>query len=303
MKSENIMGRNTELYRRSPVASSFAKPGRADMERLNGSEIQAWEGTAVFNACRSSFLRTRLESWIKASRSGGAAPLLKDLYGAEEETRLDDAMLLMQQGNDFIYVHQGSSSVREYGMIFRGVLLSSLTGSMTSSFRRVYNAAMSDMRPRYMQFRTDFSARHVRWERIALPLVSDEHQTTKFLMLYSEPMDDKLDILQATFDRSSIGMIAAAKALGESRSLEDAEILLINARAKTMLGLGEDDNKLNCVRDMRDWVQNKLKWVLVSEPKSTSGRTIMAYRDNTVSKNITVVIEPIDHFVIFHFID
>jgi len=294
---------NTELYRRQPVASSATRPGRADLEHLNGSEIQVWDGASIFGVCRSPLLRSRLESWIKATRTAGAVPLLKDMYGAEEEARLDESMLLMQQGTDFIYVHQGSTSVREYGKIFRGVLLSSITGSMSSSFRNIYNMSLHDMRPRYMQFRTDFSTRHVRWERIALPLVSDEQLTTKFLLLYSSPMDDRLEILQSAFDRSSIGMIAAAKAIGEGKALEDAEILLINARAKEMLKLSDEGPQLSHVRDMRDWVQNSRKWTMVAEPKTTSGRTIISYRDESVSKNITVVIEPIDHFVIFHFLD
>jgi hypothetical protein len=297
------MARNTELYRRDPNAPPIKRPGRADLELLNGSEIQVWEGAAIFATCRSAFLRSRLESWIKVSRFGGAPPLLKDLYGAEEESHLQDSMLLVQQGTDFIYVHQGSESVQEYGKIFRGVLLSSITGSMSTSFRRHYNAAVEDMHPRYMQFRTDFSARHVRWERIVLPLVSDEQQTTKFLLLYSEPLDDKLDILQAAFDRSSIGMIAAAKAIGEGVALEEAEILLINARAKAMLKLSDDGPQLSCVRDMRNWVQNVRKWVQVSEPKVTSGRTIILYRDDQQEKDITLVVEPIERFVIFHFID
>lgn len=294
---------NTELYRRQPATSSAARPGRADLEHLNGSEIQVWDGAAIFSVCRSPFLRARLESWIKATRTAGAVPLLKDMYGAEEESRLDECMLLMQQGTDFIYVHQGSTSVREYGKIFRGVLLSSISGSMSSSFRNIYNTALHDLRPRYMQFRTDFSTRHLRWERIALPLVSDEQLSTKFLLLYTSPMDDKLEILQSAFDRSSIGMIAAAKAIGEDKGLEDAEILLINARAKAMLKLVEDGPQLSHVRDMRDWVQNIRKWTMVTEPKTTSGRTIISYRDDSVSKNITVVVEPFDHFVIFHFMD
>lgn len=297
------MARNTELYRRQQIVSPDSRPGRADLENLNGSAIQVWDGTAVFKVCRSPFLRTRLESWIRATRAAGAAPLLKDLYGAEEEARLDESMLLIQQGTDFVYVHQGSASVREYGKIFRGVLLSSITGSMSTSFRNIYNATINDLRPRYMQFRTDFSTRHVRWERIALPLVSDEKLSIKFLLLYSEPMDDKLDILQAAFDRSSIGMIAAAKSIGDGKTLEDAEILLVNSRAKSMLKLPEEGPQLSNVRDLRDWVQNHRKWTQVTEPKTTSGRTIISYRDEAVSKNITVVLEPIDHFVIFHILD
>jgi hypothetical protein len=295
--------RNTELYRRQGPDSSAAHSGRLDLTRLDGSEIQVWEGTGVFGVCRSLFLRSRLENWIKASRSVGAAPLLKDLYGFEEETHLGDAMLLLQQGDDFIYVHQGTNSVHEYGKVLRGVLLSSISGNMSLSFRHHYNAAAADMRPRYMQFRTDFSARHVRWERIVLPLVSDEKQTTKFLLLYSEPLDDKLEILQAAFDRSAIGMVAAAKTIGEDKTLEDAAILLANHRARTMLGMDEHVLPVSTVRDLRAWVQNARKWEQISEPKTTLGKTIIGFRDKEKSKNITVVIEPIEHFVIFHFLD
>ncbi len=296
--------RNTELYRRQPpVTHEVRSLVRADTVRLGGSEIQVWEGTSVFSICRSLFLRSRLESWIKASRTAGAAPLLKELYGFEEEAHLDDAMLLLQQGDDFVYVHQGTNSVQEYGKIFRGVLLSSIPGNMGLSFRRHYNAALSDMRPRYMQFRTDFSVRHARWERVVLPLVSDENQTTKFLLLYSEPLDDKLEILQAAFDKSSIGMVAAAKTIGEEKTLEDAAILLVNHRARSMLEMDEDFIPVSTVRDLRAWVQNVRKWEQIGEPKTTLGKTIIGFRDKNRAKNITVVIEPIEHFVIFHLLD
>ncbi len=296
--------RNTELYRRqSSPRVETSPPVRADLARLGGSEVQAWEGTAVFSVCRSLFLRSRLENWVKATRSAGAAPLLKELYGFEEEARLDDAMLLLQQGDDFIYVHQGTNSVHEYGKVFRGVLLSSIVGNMGLSFRRLYNAALADMRPRYIQFRTDFSARHVRWERVVLPLVSDEQQTTKFLLLYSEPLDDKLEILQAAFDKSSIGMVAATKMIGEDKALEDASILLVNNRARSMLGMDEDFVPVSTVRDLRAWIQNVKKWEQIDEPKTTLGKTIIGFRDKEKAKNITAVIEPIEHFVIFHFLD
>ena len=295
--------RNTELYRRQYTARPEVQSARSDLTHIAGSEIQVWEGTSVFGVCRSLFLRSRLENWIKASRSAGAPPLLHELYGFEEEAHLDDAMLVLQQGDDFVYVHQGAKSVHEYGKVFRGVLLSTVPGNMSQSFRRHYNAAAHDMRPRYMQFRTDFSARHVRWERIILPLVSDENHTSKFLLLYSVPLDDKLDILQAAFDRSSIGMIAAAKTIGEEKTLEDAAVLLINNRARSMLAMDEDTIPVSTVRDLRSWVQGIRKWEQIGEPKTTSGKTILGFKDKEKAKTITVVIEPIEHFVIFHMLD
>lgn len=294
---------NTELYRKQNLAGAAAQSSRQDLSRLGGSEIQAWEGAEAFNICRSPFLRSRLESWLKASRLAGAPPLLKDLYGFEDENHLEDAMLLQQQGDDFVYVHQGTRSVHEYGKVFRGALLSSIPGNLSLSLRRQYNTASTTMRPRYLQFRTDFSARHVRWERIVLPIVSDEKMTTRYLLIYSEPLDDKLDILQAAFDRSAIGMVAATRTIGEDRTLEDATVLLANQRARSMLGMDDQQLPVSTVRDLRAWIQNIRKWELLDEPKTTQGKTIIGYRDKEKAKSITVVIEPIEHFVIFHFLD
>lgn len=292
------------LYRSDGRTSSSTKPIRADKGKLTGSEIQTWEGDGILDVCRSAFLRNRHEQWMTLSKKA-PVPLLMDLYGNEEETRLDESMLLLQQGSDFIYVHQGSSSVQKYGKIFRGVLLSTIEGSMTSSFLNLYNNCLRDMKPRYVQFKTEFSARHVRWERVVLPLVSDEHQTTKFIMTYSEPLDDKLEVLTATFDRSPIGMIAAAKAVGEGRPLDEAEILMMNARARTLLRIPPQNGLvLKTLADVRSWMRDVAGWESLGEPgTSVTGRTLLSFRDRATDKRISVIVEAIEHFVVYHLIE
>ena len=288
------------LYRSNPKTASDIRPVRADKAQLTGSDIQIWSGRQILEHCRSAFLRNRYERWLKLAKKD-RAPLLKDLYGSEEEARLDESMLLLQQGSDFIYVHQGSLSVQKYGKIFRGVLLSTIEGSMTDSFLNLYNGCTRDMQPRYVQFKTEFSARHVRWERVALPLVSDDRQTSKFIMTYSEPLDDKLDILTATFDRSPIGMVAAARPIGEERTLDEAEILLINNRARSMLKIPATGLSLSTISDLRKWIRDVAGWEQLGDAGSLTGRTTIAYR--AAERRISVVAEPIEHFVVYHFID
>ncbi len=288
------------LYRSDTKLASSIQPVRADKAKLTGSDIQIWSGSKILDLCRSPFLRNRYERWLKLAKKD-RAPLLKDLYGNEEETRLDESMLLLQQGSDFIYVHQGSLSVQKYGKIFRGVLLSTIEGSMTASFLNLYNECLRDMKPRYVQFKTEFSARHVRWERVALPLVSDDQQTTKFIMTYSEPLDDKLDILTATFDRSPIGMIAAARPIGDDRALDEAEILLINNRARSMLKIPASGLTLSTIADLRKWIKDVAGWEQLGDTSSLTGRTTVAYR--AAERRISVVAEPIERFVVYHFID
>ena len=294
------------LYRSNPklAVASASRPIRADQASLSGSDIQTWSGADILQVCRSPILRNRYEFWQKLARKD-RAPLLKDLYGSEEEARLEESMLLLQQGSDFIYVHQGAQSVEKYGKIFRGLMLSTIEGGMTASFLNLYNGALRDMQPRYVQFKTEFSARHVRWERVALPLVSDDRQQAKFIMTYSEPLDDKLDILTATFDRSPIGMIAAARPIGPDRTLDEAEILLVNTRARTLLRLPSAGLMLPTIADLRKWIREVAGWSQIGDPGAnpTSGRSTLAFRDGSDGRRITVVVEPIDHFVIYHFID
>lgn len=292
------------LYRSNPKTASNVRPIRADKAALSGSDIQIWKGAEILEICRSPVLRNRYEYWQKLAQKG-RLPLLKDLYGGEEEARLEESMLLLQQGNDFIYVHQGAQSVEKYGKIFRGLMLSKIEGGMTASFLDLYNGALRDMQPRYVQFKTEFSARHVRWERVALPLVSDEREAAKFVMTYSEPLDDKLDILTATFDRSPIGMIAAARPIGLDRSLDEAEILLVNGRARALLRLPATGLVLPTIADLRKWIRDVAGWIQLGDaaPGLVAGRTTLSYRDAAEGRRITVVVEPIEHFVVYHFID
>lgn len=290
------------LYRSDPRAGSAVKQIRADKMYLVGSEIQVWSDGDIRKVCHSDTLRHCLDRWLKLARKGGT-PLLRDMYGSEEEARLDDSMLLLQQDADFLYVHQGRTSIQKYGKCFRGLLLSTIGGNMTASYLNFYAGVLREMRPKYIQFRSDFSARHVRWERIVLPLVSDEKNSAKFLLTYSEPLDDRLDILAATFDKSPIGMIAAARAVGENRSLDEAEILLVNARARSMLRLTEADLSIRTVAELRAWIRNVIGWEQLGDPSGGAGRTTLVFRGKGGDKRISVIVEPHDYFVVYHLVE
>ena len=290
------------LYRSPAGASAAVRPLRADKSNLSGSEIQIWPEAEILRQCRSAALRHSYDRWLKLAKKGHT-PLLRDMYGNEEEARLDESMLLLQQGSDFLYVHQGPVSVQRYGKCFRGLLLSTIPGNMTASFLNFYNGVLRDLRPKYIQFRADFSARHVRWERIVLPVVSDEIATSKFIMTYSEPLDDRLDILTATFDKSPVGMIAAARAVGENRSLDEAEILLINARARSMLKLSDAGLTVRTVAELRAWIRDGVGWEQAGDTSINTSRTTLLFKGNGGEKKISVIVEPHDYFVVYHLLE
>lgn len=290
------------VFRSDPGMKSAARSSVIGKSPLSGSEIQTWPEAEILKTCRSSVLRHGYSRWLALAKRG-VTPFLKDVYGSEEEAQLDDAMLLLQQGSDFVYVHQGRTSVQKYGKCFRGVVLSTINGNMTNSWLNIYNGTLRDMRPKYTQFRADFSPKHVRWERIVLPVVSDGEETAKFIMTYSEPLDDKLDVLSATFDRSPIGMIAAARAVGENRSLDEAEILLINGRARSILNLSDSGLAVRTVADLRSWIKDVVGWDQVSKPNNDSGRATLLFRSVNDERKISVIVEPYEYFVVYHFLE
>lgn len=226
-------------------------------------------------------------------------PTLKDVYGWEEEAELNHVMLLMRNPDDFYYVFQGSDLVTKYGRNFRGERLTDVKGSLTEAFISLYRACADYGQPIYLQFMAEFSDQHIYWERLLLPLISDSHAQTTFVMTYSLPMDDALNVLQAMFERAPAGMIAAAMPIGEFRELSDARVVLINARARELLKLPPDDAQPATVADLGAWFRGAASWKKLSQTIADGLQTIY-YEQRDTGYAVALRIEPMGRFVLFH---
>ena len=270
---------------------------RADQSPMRGNGLKVFEGERLLEACRSPMLANQYQRWKDARSSG--MPLLRDVYASVEEADLDDAMLLLQQGGDFIYVFQGSGSVQRYGRVFRGAVLSDIQGTLTEPLRALYNKAISSGTPIYIQFTSEFSANHISWERILLPVFGDRKGASRFILMYSAPLDDKFDILTAVFERSPIGMIATS--LSGAANLDQARILMINARARDVLQLPSGSRPIANVHELKGWIAEVPKWTQVST--STAGeRTKIVYADPH-GRTYVMLVELLGHFAVLHVID
>jgi hypothetical protein len=139
---------------------------------------------------------------------------------------------------------------------------------------------------------------HFFLEQIALPIASDERRDVGFVLVYSAPLDDKNEMLKTIFERSEIGMIAAASHRDEAGKLQDGRILLTNARARTILKLSETMDRVQTVRDLGPWFRDGAMWTktnVVTEPRQTH----IQYLDRESGTSYRVTVEPVDGFVLF----
>lgn len=259
--------------------------------------FQFWRGSRVLKHCRSPMLLSRYRRW--ETLAAKHLPTLKDMYGWEEEVVLGHVMLLMREPQDFYYVFQGSDLVTKYGRNFRGERLTDVKGTLTEAFISLYRACADYGQPIYLQFMAEFSDQHIYWERLLLPLISDQHSQTTFVMTYSLPMDDALNILQAMFDRAPTGMIAAAKPIGEFHELSDARVVLINARARELLKLPPDSAPPNTLADLGAWFRGEASWSKLSQ-STIDGLQTICYEQRDTGLTIALRIEPMGRFVLFH---
>lgn len=283
-------------------ANDKTPPIRALDGPLAGSDLQVWAGEQIYSVCRSALLLARLKNW--KARANNGLPTLSELYSSEEEGALEDAMLLLQHGSDFIYVFQGSESIRKYGRTFRGASLSNIQGNLTSRMLNMYNTCVREGVPCYSQFNADFSTQHVYWERLSLPLGSGAPDGPRFVLAYSLPLDDKLEILTSVFERSPIGMIAAAAVIGENKPLASARITLINGRARDLLKLQASVTAVHTVQDLRQWIKDVAGWTQLTESQNeTTKRQTIRYEERETGRKFMIIIEPVGRFVVFHLLE
>jgi hypothetical protein len=284
------------LYKSSGQPRPPVKVSTPTLSVTSEAGIQHWTGDDIAKICRAPMLLSRLAHWNMLAAAG--MPTLRDLYNLEDASALDHAMVMLQFGDDFIYVHQGAEMLRTYGLPLRGAVLSQLEGPLTSAFLELFNACLRAAQPIYIQFIAEFSERHVGWERLLLPAVADGVASPKFLISYSLPMDDKAEILTAVFEKSHVGMIAAAPPIGKDRSLDEARVLMINARARDMLKLPPTGALVHTIRDLRRWMREVLNWAQGTTTLDR-GNPVLHYSDLQKGRRITISVEPVGRFVIY----
>lgn len=169
--------------------------------------------------------------------------------------------------------------------------------------RKVYAKSAAVAEPYYVRHIASVSTnQHFFIEQIVLPIATDEQRNVGFVLIYNAPLDEKSDVLRAVFERSQIGMIAAASDHDETGKLQGGRILLINERARALLNLPESEDAIQTVHDLGPWFRDGALWTRTDVV--TKGRqTHLHYRDRGSARSFRVTIEPMERFVLFSIIE
>jgi PAS domain-containing protein len=266
----------------------------------NDSLVQSWTGPNIRALIRSPEVRRMHERWMSLGEK--KLPRLNEALGPEPQVALNNAMLLLHLPDDFAFVHHGAAAVKLIGTNLTGMLLSERKNAIANAVRKVYANCIEAAQPFYVRHVAAVSShQHFFIEQIALPIAADERRAAGFVLVYSAPLDDKNEVLKTIFERSQIGMIAAASNHDETGKLQDGRILLINERARKVLKLPEAMDLVQTVRDLGPWFRDGAAWTkttTVSEGKQTH----IHYRDQA-GTSYRVTVEPIDRFVLFSIIE
>lgn len=230
-------------------------------------------------------------------------PRLNELLGPDQASVLNDSLLLLCLPNDFTFIHHGPAAVKMVGTNLTGLLLSERNTVIARAVQKVYLKCVELAEPFYVRHVAANAANQSFFiELIVLPLAVDERREVGYLLVYSAPLDDKGEVLQAVFERSQIGMIAASSTHDDTGRLQDGRILLINARARAILKLPESMDRIQTVRDLGPWFRDGALWTKTNVAKE-GGLTHIHYRDRSSNVSYRVTIEPIERFVLFSIIE
>lgn len=276
-------------------------PPRPTVETdTTGQIVWSWTGSHIRDLIRSNELRAAYNRWLSLVDKG--LPRLNEILDTSHLVNLNDAMLLLRLPDDFAFLQQGAASVKIIGTNLTGQLLSERTTPIARALTGTYRKCAESAVPFYIRHvASATNSQNFFIEQVMLPVAADETRQITYLLVYSAPLDDKSEVLQAFFDRSQIGMVAASSNHDNKGKLQDGRILLMNEMARVILRL-PDAGLLHTVRDLGLWFRDGALWTKTGM-KSENSLTHIFYSETLSAKHYRVTIEPLERFVLFSFIE
>jgi PAS domain-containing protein len=272
-----------------------AAPPSAD-EPVDPSTLQTWNDNKILTVGQSPDLTACYERWQELAKD--ALPRLNEMIGADGESVLDNAALLVKLPNDMLFVHCGRGMARMLNRSYRGVLHSELQSPLAREIEHAYLWSLQHARPIYLRFISPNSKEHFTIEQLVLPLAGDDSREPSLLLTRCYALDDKLDVLKAIFDHSVVGMIAVVPTRGAASQLQDGRIILINPQARKILKLPPTLGKLQTVRDLGPWFKDGALWTRIGIV-AEQGQTHLHYLEQQTGLSYRVTIEPLNRFMLF----
>lgn len=146
-------------------------------------------------------------------------------------------MLLRREGDEFVYGHYGTEIARYSQGDMTGRRVSDFGGRLSEFFHRSYRDALAHDQPLYTVHISDRSLAVFTWERLILPLDSQDGED--WLLVYGHPLQMRHQLLESVLDATSDALLAL-------RRVRDAQgvdlgwmVLVVNPAFTEMFGVDQ----------------------------------------------------------------
>jgi hypothetical protein len=272
------------------VVAPAKSAGDGSAER---APIQVWTGKAIREQIHSKSLANAYRQWLYHKTT--KQPRLRDMF-AKPSNLLDDTLLNLKVGSQYIVVSQSDSYIRNLGKDFRGLLSSELKYATANSMYEIFDNCLANKQAAYARYISSVSEQNVYWETLILPLAANEGGNPIFAMNYTAMLSEKVDILQILYDRSPVGIIAAVPIMDGQNKTDDARILTMNNKARQILKQDAARIQLHSVGELIHFLRDGLSWSATGT-SSEQQITRVDYRD-PAGRDFAMTIEIINQFVL-----
>lgn len=276
--------------------SEIEKSDAASASATGAGVVQFWSGETIERMCRTPLLVSFHERWKKLSLTG--LPRLQTMLDAAPDSVLSHLQIIHRLPNDFLLVHEGAVAMKLLMREARGMLRSEIGTPASKEITWLYESSMDHGRAVYFRYVSERSKEPKFIEQIAVPVAADRSQHAEYILSLVYQMDDRNDILRAVFEHSNTGLLAALPIGQGAGKPPDGPIVMINKRARQLMKLPEQLDKLKTIRDVGPWLRDGAMWDKV-EAQTRGGKSEILYTDRITNRNFIVGVEQVDRFMLF----
>lgn len=201
------------------------------------------------------------------------APTYGDFLPDSSPRVTENMMVLAEtESGDFVYLSMGSSSMRLVGRDLTGRLVSAVDGAVIRYVETIYRKACSDFTPAHCIFAANFREVVDLWERIVLPVQASPAAGPKFLILHSEPVNFRADMLERALETIDNAIICTRPTVETGGRIADAWIAFANRAARKLFGIADRPDQLTRSLPFL-FCENEI-WSSLTEPRPEEPRTI-----------------------------
>lgn len=190
---------------------------------------------------------------------GSAGVPYEDFRAAVMPLCGDELMIIAPTGDgDYVYRHYGREIIRYVGGNRLGERVSIMTPQVARFTIACYDQALADGRPAYTVHRSLKTVRVCLWERLILPATARDG--SRFLIVFSRPLQFREELLTTVLDTSPSGIVALRAVRDDDGAVARTIIITANRRAAVLAGLGEEGLLDQDVRASLTFFRDNFTW-------------------------------------------